>query len=212
MTHSGIGERLIGKHALISDQVDARELAIILGELESVCRSGIDGDIVEFGCYVGTTSLFISRLLRECNETRQFHVYDSFEGLPEKTIQDASGAGEQFKKGELAASKSDFITQYKKAGLPLPRIHKGWFSGISSNDVPAKIAFAFLDGDYYESIRDSLSQITQKLMSGATIIVDDYYNQQLPGAQRAVDEWSDAHESIVQYIRPQASLAVIKIR
>lgn len=38
--------------------VDAKELGALLRELETVLRSGTTGNIVEFGCYVGTTSLF----------------------------------------------------------------------------------------------------------------------------------------------------------
>ena len=42
---------------LLSDQVDERELAIILRELEKVLVADVEGDVVEFGCYVGTTSV-----------------------------------------------------------------------------------------------------------------------------------------------------------
>lgn len=41
---------------LLSDQVNEREIQIILRELEKT--RAIFGDIVEFGCYVGTTSVF----------------------------------------------------------------------------------------------------------------------------------------------------------
>jgi O-methyltransferase len=55
---------------------------------------------MEFGCYVGTTSLFIRRLLDQTGEgTRPFHVYDSFEGLPPKTQADASAAGADWQAG-----------------------------------------------------------------------------------------------------------------
>lgn len=75
----------------------------------------------------------------------------------------------------------------------MPRIKKGWFSELSKTDVPDKISFAFLDGDYYESIIDPLNLIWDKLSEDAIIVVDDYQNQALPGAQIAVDEWCKKH-------------------
>ena len=58
-----ITDQLLAKYSIISDQVDAKELGVLLRELEKVLQSGAAGNIVEFGCYVGTTSLFIRRLL-----------------------------------------------------------------------------------------------------------------------------------------------------
>ena len=91
-----ITDQLLAKHPIISDQVDFKELRVLLRELEKVLRSDMAGNVVEFGCYVGTTSLFIRRLLDAYDFTGEFHVYDSFAGLPEKTPQDNSAAGEQF--------------------------------------------------------------------------------------------------------------------
>jgi hypothetical protein len=70
---------------LISDQVSRDDVALVWRELEAVLDAGVPGAVVEFGCYVGTTSLFIRRLLDERDESgaREFHVYDSFEGLPD---------------------------------------------------------------------------------------------------------------------------------
>lgn len=165
------------------------------------------GAVVEFGCYAGTTSLFITRLLNMQKSTREFHVYDSFEGLPEKDAKDESRAGEQFKAGELAVSKKQFILNYKKAGLPPPRIHKSWFNELPESTIPSEIAFAFLDGDYYESIATSLRLVWPNLVSGARIVVDDYANEALPGAAKAVDEWLATHPAKISV---EHSLALIE--
>ena len=198
---------LLAKYPIISDQVDAKELGVLLRELETVLRSGATGNIVEFGCYVGTTSLFIRRLLDAYDFTGEFHVYDSFAGLPEKTQADASTAGEQFKAGELLAPRKTFIQNFKKAGLKLPIIHKGWFADFSPNDVSEDISFAFFDGDFYESIVDSFRVCDGKFHKKATIVVDDYANEALPGAARAVDEWLKVNRQFA--VRTEASLAII---
>lgn len=202
-----ISDRLLAKFPIISDQVDQAELHVILMELEKLLVQGMRGAVVEFGCYAGTTSLFVRRLLDAYQFTGEFHVYDSFEGLPPKTHEDMSAAGEQFVAGELSVSKKMFITNFKKAGLRPPVMHKGWFTEVSSESVPAEIMFAFLDGDYYESIKDSFRLITPKLAPGAVIVVDDYANEALPGAARATDEWLRINP---RTLRVQASLAVIR--
>mgnify|MGYP000859908384 FL=1 len=202
-----ITDQLLAKYPIISDQVDAKELGALLRELEKALRSGTTGNIVEFGCYVGTTSLFIRRLLDAYEFAGEFHVYDSFAGLPEKTQADASVAGEQFKAGELLAPRKTFIQNFKKAGLKLPTVHKGWFADFSPDDVPESIIFAFFDGDFYESIVDSFRVCDGKFQETATIIVDDYANEALPGAARAVDAWLKRHPARVAV---ESSLAIIR--
>jgi|SRR5665647_494887 len=189
-------QRMLGTYPIISDQVNREQLLVILTELEKVLARDVSGAVVEFGCYIGTTSLFIRRMLNLYNDDREFHVYDSFEGLPEKTAQDNSSAGEQFQAGELTVSKKQLIREFQKANLRIPIIHKCWFNELTSQNVSSQIAFAFLDGDFYESIKDSLELVLPRLAPGATIIVDDYAREALPGAARAVNELLPKHLSV----------------
>jgi O-methyltransferase len=189
---------------LLSDQVDEREVAIILRELETALKNDVPGDVVEFGCYVGTTSVFLADRLKNTN--KKLYLYDSFEGLPPKTSEDSSPAGLQFKTGELLATKRQLVTNLKQANVPMPHITKGWFSALSEADIPNEIAFAFLDGDYYRSVHDPLALIWNHLAPGAIIIVDDYANEALPGAAKATDEWLQNHTG---KLRVEHSLAII---
>lgn len=190
---------------LLSDQVDEKEIGVILRELENT--KDILGDIVEFGCFVGTTSVFLAKEIEKWNN-KSLYLYDSFEGLPEKTREDVNSLGESFKKGELLATKKQLITNLKKSGIrKMPKITKGWFNELHADQIPKKISFAFLDGDYYRSILDPLELIWDNLEKGAIIIIDDYGNEALPGASKAVDEWCNQH-SIKKKI--EASLAIIK--
>jgi len=203
-----ISNTLLAKYPLISDQVNKDQLAVILTELEKTL-SKLDGTVVEFGCYIGTTSLFVRRLLDALQDNREFHVYDSFEGLPPKRAEDESRAGDQFKAGELSVSKKQLIQQFQKASLRPPIIHKSWFNMLASNDVPEKIAFAFLDGDFYESIRDSLKLVLPRMQSGGIIIIDDYAREALPGAARAANELLSAVQQ--NRLRVAYNLAIIPL-
>ena len=191
---------------LLSEQVDEKEIAVILRELSKTRE--ISGDVVEFGCFVGTTSVFLAKEIEKWNTEKMLWLYDSFEGLPEKSREDENSLGEVFKKGELLATKKQLIANLRKSGArKMPKITKGWFSELSKEQIPREISFAFLDGDYYLSILDPLNLIWENLQSGAIIVVDDYGNQALPGASKAVDEWAKKHNLKVKV---EATLAIFE--
>lgn len=191
-----------------NDQVSEAETEKILG-LARRCLD-VPGDFVELGCYKGDTSLLLAEIIRDYNrehvvenpvekdvkkmgknggEPKKLWVYDSFEGLPEKTQEDESVLGFDFKSGELFVTKREVKERFLRAGLTVPVIKKGWFSELSLDDLPEKIAFAFLDGDYYNSILDSLNLVANRMVKGGVIVVHDYNNSALPGVKKAVDEW-----------------------
>jgi len=205
-----ITEQLLQKYPIISDQVTRERLRIVLVEFEKVLQAGIPGDAVEFGCYVGTTSLFLRRLFDAYGQSdrRELHVYDSFAGLPEKSTEDSSVAGDQFKAGELNVSKKQLLHEFHKANLRPPIVHKAWFSQLTDNDVPEHIAFAFLDGDFYDSVFDSLRLIWPQLDPEAIVTVDDFGREALPGAERAVRNFLRDKPGI--NLRAEHNIAIIK--
>ena len=186
-----ITSQLLSKYPIISDQISRPALAAVLLQLETVLVSQTAGAVVEFGCYIGTTTLFMRRLLDNYDQSqeRQLYAYDSFNGLPPKTEQDASGTGEQFQAGELAVSKKQFLQEFHKARLTPPVTVKAWFNELTPEQLPAEIAFAFLDGDFYESIIDSLRIVWPRLVPGGIITIDDYQKSALPGVERAVRDF-----------------------
>ncbi len=183
---------------IVSDQVTREGLGVIWRELERVLQADTSGDIVEFGCYAGTTSVFIRRLLNKYHSEAAFHVYDSFDGLPEKLPQDNNAAGVDFSAGKLYVSKADFIKVFRGAGLETPFMHKGWFSDLSAHDVPEHIAFGFLDGDFYGSIIDSLRLVWPRLDDDGVILIDDYKRETLPGVERAIRDFFGGKLPILQ--------------
>lgn len=185
-----------------NDQVSERETEIIseYAKVSLMC----EGDFVEMGCYRGDTSLLLAEVLRGF---KRLWIYDSFEGLPEKGEEDFSEIGKDFKKGELFVTKREVKERFLRSGLPVPIIKKAWFNELSLEDMPEKISFAFLDGDLYESIRDSLKLVESRMSEGGVILVHDYNNPALPGVARAVDEWASKKGCS---IKQEESLAIIK--
>ena len=160
------------------------------------------GDFVELGCYKGDTSLLLLDTLK--GSGKRLWIYDSFEGLPEKRSEDESVMGESFKGGELYVTKREVKERFLRAGLSVPVIKKAWFSELSGADLPEVIALAFLDGDFYESIKDSLKLVETKMAKGGVIIIHDYNNLALPGVAKAVNEWLHGHELNVRIFQSMA--------
>ena len=183
-------------------QISTRETDIILQELEPVLS--LDGDVVEFGCYAGDTSVQLAAVMRSHPE-KWLWLYDSFEGLPAKTAEDNSAAGWRFKQGELRVEPE---TVARKLQLPDPVIKKAWFQDLDAeNDLPSKICFALLDGDFYESIKTSFALVAPKLINGGVIIVHDYRNPELPGSAKAVNEFLAQNPDYA--LRLSSGLAII---
>lgn len=172
-------------------QIAEREVSKLIEAL--IETEIIPGDVVEFGCYMGDTSVKIAEVMKNWPE-KWLWLYDSFEGLPEKTAEDKSGDGWAFRPGELKASAESVASKFKKLSLPEPVIMKAWFNDLDpEDDIPAQISFALLDGDYYESIKTSLKLVAPKMARGGKIVVHDYRNSALPGSAKAVSEFLDEH-------------------
>lgn len=205
-------EKYLRKFPSDQDQISLSELRIILKEFAKNLDEKVLGDVVEFGCYKGETSEFFFEILRDEKSQKNLWLYDSFEGLPQKTREDFSIIGVDFKKGELFAAKAKIEEKFAKIGAKNVRIVKGFFAEIADRKVPNEICFAFFDGDFYASIRDSFAKCEKKFASKATIIVDDYSNEKLPGAKKAVDEWCEKNAKKIESFREEKSLAIINLK
>lgn len=139
---------------------------------------------------------------------KRLWIYDSFAGLPAKTAEDASGAGQNFQAGELAVTKREVVEKIRRAGLHGVVIKKAWFDELTAGDLPEQIAFAFCDGDLYGSIKTSLRLVLPRLAAAGIIVVHDYNNPELPGSARAVDEFLRAHPEFRLGVRH--SLAILR--
>ncbi len=188
-------------------QIPDRETKVLLDELGTVLD--LSGDVVEFGCYAGDTSVLLAQKIKDTD--KWLWLYDSFEGLPEKTAEDRSASGWRFKAGELRVSEDTVAHKFNKYKLPDPVIKKAWFDELDKDsDLPNEICFALLDGDFYNSIKTSLELVVGKMVDGGIIVVHDYRNQDLPGSAKAVNEFIEKYPDYG--FRVAGSMAIISVK
>ena len=184
-----------GRAELLNDLIGTTisEATYILRSLHEGLKVG--GDICEFGVAQGATSRLMAAEILPTD--RKLWLFDSFEGLPEpgpedKLIHDIFNLGSMDKyKGTMASPESEVLAKLAQVNFPTNRIKikKGWVNeSLKTADLPKQVAFAYVDFDFYEPIKDALHFLDGVMPAGGHIVVDDY-GFFSDGAQLAVDEF-----------------------
>jgi O-methyltransferase len=169
----------------------------------------VPGDICEFGVAQGATSkLLASEILPQGN--RSLWLFDSFEGLPAPSKEDHLihdifnlGTIERYQ-GTMVSPETEVLGKLAAANFPRERtkIKKGWIKDtIRTGDLPAQIAFAYVDFDFYDPIKDALEFVDSRMPAGGRIVVDDY-GFFSAGAQLAVDRFAAAARNRFKFALP----------
>ena len=187
--------------------INNEQLDYLVLYLLDAIKNNVEGDVVEFGCYVGESSKYLRRTLVDTESNKKLYVYDSFEGLPNLT-QYEEGTG--WTQGGLKTTEQVLIDNFTNNQLEPPIITKGWFKDIQPESLPEKISFAFLDGDFYNSIYDSLKKIYNRVEDGGYICFHDYERNDLPGVKAAIQDYFGERGLSYSIIKVCDQLAVIK--
>jgi O-methyltransferase len=166
------------------------------------------GAIVECGTWKGGMS---AALMEIGGDTREYHFFDSFQGLPPAKEIDGPRAiaMQQDKSHPLyldngAVSLDDFVATIARACVADERthIHAGFFEHtVPEADLPP-IAVLRLDGDWYDSTKICLDYLFEKVMAGGLIIIDDYF--WWDGCSRATHDFL-SERSAIERIRSRSN-------
>ncbi len=146
------------------------------GAIEDLCtiaRQAPAGCFVEFGVYQGGTAWHLAEIARA--QGRALFLYDTFTGIPSKDAIDSHQIGDF----------ADTSLEQVKAAIPDAFYGVGVFPG-SLLPMP-DIAFVHVDADQYQSLKDAIRVFVPLMVSGASIVFDDF--QCLAGADQAIAEW-----------------------
>ncbi len=157
----------------------------------------IEGTVVECGIGYGNSLCVLAGLAKG---EREVWGFDSFEGFPEPAPQDASPRNPQ--KGQWAVSTVQSITaKLMSFGLSAILI-KGFFGDSLKEYTGDPIALLHLDGDLYQSYKDCLEQLYDKVADGGVILFDEYNTVNFPGGTQAINEFFGER---IKYIRYDSS-------
>jgi asparagine synthase (glutamine-hydrolysing) len=195
--------------AEVIEQVRAEHLTYLgVPQLTVLARQVLDADlngrkglIIEAGAALGGASIVMAAAKEP---GRPMKVYDVFGQIPPPT--DADGADvharyETITGGEARGIAGDTYYGYRedllsevtasfaRLGTPVEQnnieLIKGLFEDTIDLDEP--VAFAHVDGDWYESTITCLERIAPLLVKGGRIVLDDYFHWS--GCRRATDEY-----------------------
>jgi hypothetical protein len=151
---------------------------------------GIQGDVVECGVWKGGASIFMRGVLVALGQgDRRVWLYDSFQGLPKPS--DESDLDLTSFSSYLGIPLEQVQENFREFGLLSEQVKfvPGWFKDTLPTAAVEKIVLLRLDGDMYESTKDTLDHLYDKVSLGGYVVVDDYGC--LPMCKRAVDEFRE---------------------
>jgi len=187
------------------------------------------GNYVECGVFMGGTLMSAVDFTKENNINFDFIGVDTFDGfpsvvehnkndLPQKFVDlysDKLISKEHFKKAKIRTDnfsdithleppyfKSDFNFLFNFCEKNNVSLIKGKFEDVL-NSIKEDINILHIDCDLYDSYLECLNKLYKKIVSGGSIIFDEYYSHKYPGARIAVNEFfADKKGYFEKYITP----------
>ena len=182
--------------------VSADRLLAFMEATRYIENNNIEGAIVECGVWKGGASMASMLTLLEMNgATRDYYLYDTYEGMNAPTEHDQTFEGksaqEKFDATKIDADSSDWCRcslddvreNVLTSGYDADRIHfvKGKVEDSIPGTIPEKIALLRLDTDWYVSTKHELDHLFPLLEKGGPLLIDDYGHWD--GVRKAVDEY-----------------------
>lgn len=182
-----------------------------------VYGSAVDGDVAEFGCYMGRTAAILAEAMAQCDHAyggsqrmhglaqRKLWVFDSFEGFPQATTAPDKAAPHIASGAWAAGSCRGGSPEEVRArcgnliGLDRVAVGAGWFKDtLKTIPKDTRFAFVHMDCDFYESTYQVLDHLFERgmLSDGCALYFDDWYcNHGSPkyGQQKAFSDVREKH-------------------
>jgi O-methyltransferase len=176
-------------------------LAALCDAMSHVVRHQIPGAFVECGVWKGGSSMAAALRLIQLNQvSRDFHLFDTFEGMtpPSEIDRSASSGFSALAMLKSAPGRSKLVARapieevrenMAATGYPPHLVHLvcGAVEQTLPDQAPESIALLRLDTDWYSSTKHELIHLFPRLSPGGILIIDDYGDWE--GARRAVDEY-----------------------
>jgi hypothetical protein len=160
---------------------------------EQIFADRVPGDFLEAGVCAGGAAIFLRALQVAFGESlRRVWAADSFQGLPPPRAEEDVARKMDFTETRLpwvCFSLEGVRDNFERYNLldEHVRFLPGWFSDTLPGAPIEQLALLRIDADLYQSTREVLEALYDKVVAGGFVVVDDYGT--LIACQRAVDEF-----------------------
>jgi O-methyltransferase len=173
--------------------------------MEYVENNKVEGAVVECGVWRGGSAMVMAMKLVEMgSNSREFYLYDTYEGMTEPTDKDVDFSG-KISKVQWVKSQKNGVNEWclasveevkhnmEKTKYPIEKFHfvKGKVEETIPAIMPERISILRLDTDWYESTKHEMEHLFPKLSVHGVLIIDDYGHWK--GSRLAIDEYFTQH-------------------
>jgi len=140
---------------------------------------------IEIGIWKGGTAAIVGRKLALLNSTVDFYLADTFTGVAKATDKDGSYFG-----GEHSDTSEEIVAVLLKDNYTHYKILKGIFPEETAHVISStqKFGYCHIDVDVYQSAKDIVDWIWEKMIVGGIIVFDDYGFKTCSGITTYVNE------------------------
>ncbi len=194
--HKNIGEfEKIYSHIKLHTMLGRDRLVSLFTIAKKCCEHDLPGNFVECGVAAGGSSALLAWVIKTYSKRpRVLYCFDTFEGMPDPTIEDSHASTPAndtgWGAGTCAAPMQSLLDISDKLGVAdIIRPTKGLFKNTlpqKSNEI-GQIALLHMDGDWYESTLDILENLYEQVLPRGYIQVDDYGHWD--GCKKALHEY-----------------------
>jgi len=154
-------------------------------QVERLKKDNVEGVFAELGVYKGDSA----KVIHLMDPTREFHLFDTFEGFKQKDLEIESGKAATYTPHNFADTSIEAVIKKLKSDSFV--FHKGYFPDTAKSVLHKKFALVSLDADLYNPTKAGLEFFYPKLSQGGVIIVHDN-NHDWPGIMKAVDDFAQS--------------------
>ncbi|MEO8150103.1 MAG: hypothetical protein ABI723_20870 [Bacteroidia bacterium] len=156
--------------------------------LESALTWGVEGEVVEFGCYAGQSAMLFQKVIMHFDKHKTIYLYDSFEATF----------------GRPRDVEAELRNNFSHALLHNPVVIRGKLEDTVPLNLPEKISFAHIDCGigidqfiHKNLIIHLVNNVYHRMSTGAVCMFMDYYDKSKghhgrdfnPGVKPACDEF-----------------------
>ena len=151
----------------------------------------LEGAVAECGLWRGFSSFLLCRSAQSVRpgfKGENYHVFDSFQGLPEP------GPEDEIPPKKLDGVRGKFTGRLEDvrralSDFPLITYHAGWIPDTFAGHPERTYKFVHVDLDLYHPTRASFDYFYPRMAPQGILVCDDYASPGWPGAKKAVDDF-----------------------